>query len=85
MGTLSRWDPDGPGGPGWTDEPLPAPDAGGVTVRMPGSAVLVDYASQCERDRSVRLAEERQANRRARLRGALVERAGRPRPGDRCA
>jgi hypothetical protein len=31
-----------------------------VRVRMPGSAVMVDYASQCERDRSLRLAEARQ-------------------------
>jgi len=48
----------------------PGPTAGGsnarqasaeVQVRMPGSAILVDYASQCERDRSLRLAEARQA------------------------
>ena len=34
--------------------------SGEVRVRMPGSAVLIDYASQCERDRSLRLAEARQ-------------------------
>jgi hypothetical protein len=28
---------------------------------MPGSAVLIDYASQCERDRALRFAEARQA------------------------
>ncbi len=35
--------------------------SGEVRVRMPGSAILIGYASQCERDRSLRLAEARQA------------------------
>jgi len=33
---------------------------GEVRIRMPDSGVIVDYASQAERDRSVRLARERQ-------------------------
>ena len=31
-----------------------------VRIKLPGSAVIVTYASQCERDRSLRLAEARQ-------------------------
>jgi hypothetical protein len=33
----------------------------GAHVRIPGSQIIVTYASQCERDRSLRLAEARQA------------------------
>jgi hypothetical protein len=32
-------------------------DSGEVLVQMPGSAVMVMYATQCERDRSLRLAQ----------------------------
>ena len=34
-------------------------DSGEVLVQMPGSAVMTMYASQCERDRSLRLAQAR--------------------------
>jgi hypothetical protein len=46
-------------------------DSGGVLVQKPGSAEMVSYASQCERDRSLRLAQARQqlAERRAGLPG----------------
>jgi hypothetical protein len=54
-----------PGGalpPGsWPIDPAVDPGGGEVRIRMPGSGVLMDYASQCERDRSVRLAKARQA------------------------
>jgi hypothetical protein len=43
-------------------------DSGEVMVQMPGSAVMVSFASQRERDRSLRLAQARQelAERQAR-------------------
>jgi hypothetical protein len=41
------------------DSPEPAGDE--VRIQMPDSGVIVTYASQCERDRSLRLAEARQA------------------------
>ena len=49
-------------------------DSGEVLVQMPGSAVMISYASQCERDRSLRLAQARQelAERRAGLPGWVV-------------
>lgn len=64
-------------------------DNGEVLVQMPGSALMVSYASQCERDRSLRLAQARQelAQRRAGLSGwaAPSARTPRSRHGTGCA
>jgi hypothetical protein len=40
--------------------PMAGTGSGEVVVQMPGSAVMIMYASQCERDRSLRLARARQ-------------------------
>jgi hypothetical protein len=36
------------------------PSEGEILIRIPGSSAVIDYASQAERDRSLRLAEARQ-------------------------
>jgi hypothetical protein len=38
----------------------PEPEGDEVRIQLPASSVIVTYASQCERDRSLRLAEARQ-------------------------
>ena len=35
-------------------------DSGKILIKLPGIGVVVDYADQCERDQSIKLAQARQ-------------------------